>query len=331
GDPAQRSYTRAGDFSFDANGKLVTSDGVGVQGYTATDPTTGSIVTTGQPTDIVVPPGVLRPPIATSQFGTASNLSAAAQPGDTFTASVQLYDSLGTSHVATITYTNTAAGAWDYDITVPAAELPAAAASNSIVKGSLTFDPAGALDKVSVGAAALAPAADVTIPTFTWKSGATSPAITWDLIDKNGVASLSGVADLLRHRERIGAGHHRRVEHQRRRRDRRQLRRRQDGHGRPARAREFQQPWRSREARIESLRRERSRRHREHRHRRQWRPRVADRQLARTIARRHRAGIHADDPGAAGLSGELEKHHRRRRAVSRHAQPQTVDGALRER
>src|SRR5581483_11317771 len=192
GDPAQRSYTRAGDFSFDANGKLVTSDGVGVQGYTATDPTTGSIVTTGQPTDIVVPPGVLRPPIATSQFGTASNLSAAAQPGDTFTASVQLYDSLGTSHVATITYTNTAAGAWDYDITVPAAELPAAAASNSIVKGSLTFDPAGALDKVSVGAAALAPAADVTIPTFTWKSGATSPAITWDLIDKNGVASLSG-------------------------------------------------------------------------------------------------------------------------------------------
>src|SRR5438477_4743975 len=47
-----RSYTRAGDFSFDANGLLVTPDGRPVQGYTAVDPATGAIITTGQPTDI---------------------------------------------------------------------------------------------------------------------------------------------------------------------------------------------------------------------------------------------------------------------------------------
>ena len=34
---------RAGNFSFDANGKLVTPDGYSVQGYTQTDPATGAI------------------------------------------------------------------------------------------------------------------------------------------------------------------------------------------------------------------------------------------------------------------------------------------------
>src|SRR5690349_18509375 len=33
GAPGTRVYTRAGDFSFDANGKLVTADGLPVQGY----------------------------------------------------------------------------------------------------------------------------------------------------------------------------------------------------------------------------------------------------------------------------------------------------------
>src|SRR5215831_3753611 len=76
GDAGTRSYTRAGDFSFDANGRLSTADGLGVQGYTAVDPTTGRIITTGQPADIVVPPGVLRAPEATTQFGFVSDPAA---------------------------------------------------------------------------------------------------------------------------------------------------------------------------------------------------------------------------------------------------------------
>jgi len=105
GGQGTRSYTRAGDFSFDANGKLVTPDGLAVQGYTAVDPTTGQIVTTGQPTDIVVPPGVLRAPTATTQMSTVSNLDASAAVNDTFASSVQIYDALGQAHVATISYT----------------------------------------------------------------------------------------------------------------------------------------------------------------------------------------------------------------------------------
>ncbi len=44
------SYTRAGNFSLNSEGALVTPDGFKVQGYTATDPVTGQIITT-EPAD----------------------------------------------------------------------------------------------------------------------------------------------------------------------------------------------------------------------------------------------------------------------------------------
>src|SRR5580765_3258419 len=66
GDPTERAYTRAGNFSFDANGLLVTPDGKPVQGFSTVDPVTGAIISTGQPSSISVPPGILRAPIATT-------------------------------------------------------------------------------------------------------------------------------------------------------------------------------------------------------------------------------------------------------------------------
>ena len=189
GEDNQRSYTRAGDFSFDASGMLVTAEGLPVQGYTDTDPLTGQIITTGQPGNIVVPPGVLRPPSPTTQIGTVSNLNATAAVGDTFTTSVQLYDSLGVPHVATVTYSNTAPGAWDYAITVPGEDITGGTAGTpeEIAAGSLTFDADGKLDQVDAAAAA-----DVTITGPAWANGATAGDVVWDLVDNNGVASLSG-------------------------------------------------------------------------------------------------------------------------------------------
>src|SRR6476659_6532248 len=60
------AYTRAGNFSFNADGELITPDGWRVQGYTQLDPATGDVVTTGGMSDIIVPPGVLRDPVATT-------------------------------------------------------------------------------------------------------------------------------------------------------------------------------------------------------------------------------------------------------------------------
>jgi flagellar hook protein FlgE len=183
------AYTRAGAFSFNSDGKLVTPDGYFVQGYTAVDPTTGAIVTTGQTTDITVPPGVLREPTATTSIKTQTNLSASAATGDTFTTSIQIYDSLGTAHVATITYTKSAtARQWTYEVTVPGTDATGTAGTTAgtirLGTGTIAFDGAGALTT---------PAADVTLtaPT-TWINGATPNAITWDLFDANAVGSLTG-------------------------------------------------------------------------------------------------------------------------------------------
>jgi flagellar hook protein FlgE len=186
------AYTRAGNFSFNADGKLVTPDGYFVQGYTATDPVTGAIVTTGTPTDIAVPPGVLRAPAATNTFKTLTNLDAGAVAGTTFTTSVRIYDALGESHVATLTYTKqAAAGAWNYAITVPGAEIQGGTAGTpfEVANGSVGFDANGRLTTVN-GAAP----ADVVINTPAWTNGAAASAWTWDIMDANNQPSLTGFA-----------------------------------------------------------------------------------------------------------------------------------------
>jgi flagellar hook protein FlgE len=183
-------YTRAGNFQFNADGKLVTPDGFFVQGYSTTDPTTGAIVKTGQPADVAVPPGVLRAPKATTMFKTQTNLDAAAAVGATFTTSVQIYDSLGQPHVATILYTKTAASSWSYEMTVPSTEATGTAGTTlGTVRigttGTVTFNGAGAMT---------APIADVVLSgPSTWANGATVNAITWDLLDGT-TASLTGFA-----------------------------------------------------------------------------------------------------------------------------------------
>ena len=59
--PQGASYTRAGNFSFDKNGDLVSPDGQKVLGFTGIDPVTRTIIATGEPTSVNIPPGLLRP------------------------------------------------------------------------------------------------------------------------------------------------------------------------------------------------------------------------------------------------------------------------------
>jgi flagellar hook protein FlgE len=198
--PDGTSYTRAGNFEFDRNGALVTPDGHKVQGYTQIDPATGLVVSTGEPTDIVVPPGVLRAPVATTQFGAISNLDANAAVGDTFTSSVQIYDSLGSPHVMTTTYTKTAADTWTYQVTVPGADVnpaPPGGAPAVVAAGSLVFSGNGDVQSVTPtapstgGGAAPGAITDVVFTTPVWATGAPSGTLTWDLVDANGNVSLT--------------------------------------------------------------------------------------------------------------------------------------------
>jgi flagellar hook protein FlgE len=182
------SYTRAGNFSFDASGNLVSADGLKVQGYTAIDPVTGKVITSGQPTDITVPPGVLRAPKPTTSFSMQTNLNANAPEGTVFTSPVQIYDALGTPHVATITYTKTdEAGVWDYEVTVPDTEAEGDAGAVdgtiSLGTGSLEFDGDGKLTDPEEDVVLAAPDA--------WLNGATATDVTWRLFDTNSVATIT--------------------------------------------------------------------------------------------------------------------------------------------
>jgi flagellar hook protein FlgE len=191
-DDGSHAYTRAGNFSFDSDGMLVSPDGKFVQGYTGIDPLTGAVVTTGQPSSIAVPPGVLRAPFATSTFTTETNLNANAATGATFTAAVQVFDSLGAPHVATITYTKqAAAGTWDYEVTVPGAEVSGGTAGTpfAIDSGTVAFDSNGLLTSVNGGAPA-----DIALTTPAWTNGAGASALSWNIVEPDGSATLSGFA-----------------------------------------------------------------------------------------------------------------------------------------
>jgi len=187
--PLGPAYTRDGSFSFNADGKLVTADNMPVQGWTNVDQATGRIQTTGTPNDIVVPPGVLRAPVATTSFRTLINLNANAAVGESFSTGVQIYDAVGSSHILGITYTKTGPGAWAYTVQVPGADVVGGTAGTpfTLATGSVGFDAQGKLVSVDGGAPA-----DKAIATPAWTNGAAANTLAWDIVDINGTASLTG-------------------------------------------------------------------------------------------------------------------------------------------
>lgn len=174
-----RAYTRAGAFTFDDDGRLVTPDGRPVQGYTALD-AAGNIDTTQPLSDIVLPPGVLRAPVATTEFSAITNFNADAAVGDSFNTTIQVYDALGEAHVLTMTSTKTAAGSWSYQITSPDGALGAGAT------GTVTFNGDGTLASVNGG---LAP---VSIAVPAWPNGAAASSLAWNIMGPNGQPNLTG-------------------------------------------------------------------------------------------------------------------------------------------
>ncbi len=187
------AYTRAGVFSFDSEGRMVTPDGYFVQGYTGVDATTGELITSGSLSDITVPPGVLRAPVPTTEVRTTSNLSASDVAGDTFSTAVQFFDALGAPHVATITYTKAvAAQTWNYVVTVPGDDVVGGTAGTpfSVKTGAVVFNALGAL----LTADGAAPA-DLTITTPAFLNGAGASTLTWDIVDEDtATAYLTGYA-----------------------------------------------------------------------------------------------------------------------------------------
>ncbi|MFC5381510.1 flagellar basal-body rod protein FlgF [Aquipuribacter nitratireducens] len=109
-------YTRAGSFSFDAQGRLVTPDGAMVQGWGAT----GGVVDTNGPLGpLTLPIGVLMQPQATSTVTMGGNLPADSAGTTPITTALEVYDAQGNARTVTVQFTKVSATQWTVTATDP--------------------------------------------------------------------------------------------------------------------------------------------------------------------------------------------------------------------
>ena len=181
-------YTRAGDFTTNKAGYLVSPEGGLVLGYPATN---GVVSTSSAPQPLQVGSGAVIPAAATSTFQMTTNLTANAANGDTFSSPVSIYDSLGNQHAMNVTYTKTAANTWSYSVNVPTADT--GATSSVVASGTLNFSSSGVLasttDSSGVTTTPAGSISGINIPSF--KDGAAAMNLTWDLNNSAGSPLLS--------------------------------------------------------------------------------------------------------------------------------------------
>jgi flagellar hook protein FlgE len=173
-------YTRGGSFQVNTEGQLTTASGDLVQGWTMAN----GVLNTNLPTgNITVPVGALAPPVATQNMSTSLNLDAGAASGGTFSTSIQVYDSLGTAHIVTATFTQSGTpNQWNYSISVPNADV--SSGTFTPLTGTLTFDSNGNL----VTPASTDPSAVLAVTGLA--DGASDMNINWNLYT-NGNADIT--------------------------------------------------------------------------------------------------------------------------------------------
>jgi flagellar hook protein FlgE len=147
GSGAQQYYTRNGNFQLNSNSALVTSNGLSVMGWMANG---SGVVNSNQPVSALsIPLGSTLIAQASANAVMQGNLNSGTAVGGTVTSAINLYDSLGNSVTATLTFTNTGPDAWTWTATGPAGG-PALAGN-----GTLTFSSAGVMTASTGGPIAI--------------------------------------------------------------------------------------------------------------------------------------------------------------------------------
>jgi flagellar hook protein FlgE len=189
-------YTRDGNFSLSSTGSLETADGQPVMGY----PAVNGVVNTNAPlTPITIPVGQVEQPQATTTLNMIANLDATSGVGTTFPAQVTVYDSLGVSHVATVTYTQTGVNTWSYSVALPATDFTSGVSTP--VTGTMTFNSSGNLVDVTPTGGALTPVgtgkgqiSQIPLSFTGLADGAANLTMNWQLLGSGGTPTISQVA-----------------------------------------------------------------------------------------------------------------------------------------
>ncbi|HMO11858.1 MAG TPA: flagellar hook-basal body complex protein, partial [Actinotalea sp.] len=128
----QQLFTRAGAFSFDATGQLVTTDGSLVQGWAAD--ATGAVDQNQPLTDLRLPIATLMGARASTGATFEGNLPDDAAVGTVLNRMIDTYDAAGNAVQLSLAFTRTAAG-WDV----------AGARGAATATGAVAFNPDGTL------------------------------------------------------------------------------------------------------------------------------------------------------------------------------------------
>lgn len=178
-----QTYTRNGDFTTNASGQLITLGGQLVMGY----PVVNGVVSANsalQP--INVGSGTSAPATPTANFSLTTNLNAGTAMNGTFQSPINVYDSLGNSHVLTIGYTLTAPNTWTYSVTIPSSDLQGGTGSSTqVATGTLSFNSSGQL---------VSPASPIAIAIGSLADGAANMNLNWQLTDASSNSLLTQTA-----------------------------------------------------------------------------------------------------------------------------------------
>ena len=174
------SYTRNGDFTVNSQGQLCAQDGQLVMGY----PAVGGVVQTGAAlAPITVNQANNIPASPTTTFEMTTNLDATSPVGTTYSSPISVYDSLGESHDLSVTYTNTAANTWAYNITLPAADTGGTGTPTQIASGTLSFNSSGVMTSPT------GTVPDISISGLA--DGAATMNLTWNLNGSGGIPAIT--------------------------------------------------------------------------------------------------------------------------------------------
>ncbi len=166
--------TRAGNFTFNDQGELVTSNGLNVQGF-AYDKTNNQI-DRSQMQDIKIDWSTTEEARFTDEMTLGGNLSADAADGEVVTLSAIVYDEQGTAHNAIVEFTKTAnEDEWTYEARYGGSVTPPPFAT---VTGTMTFNVDGTVQTPSS-------------ETLTWDAAHVTGAPTISL-DLSGITQYSG-------------------------------------------------------------------------------------------------------------------------------------------
>jgi flagellar hook protein FlgE len=134
----QPYYTRAGDFSMNAQGFLTNGSGYYLNGW-AVDPSTGIASQTNM-APIQISQTEFNP-IATTQMTLSANLPATPAAATPVSSQVQIYDALGTLHTVNLNWTQLGSNDWSVALDVPDNLSGAAVGTAEVKFGATSGNP----------------------------------------------------------------------------------------------------------------------------------------------------------------------------------------------